>query len=302
MTALVIIPFAVNDGNLAASNVPETDHSAWLVGTTYALGDRVIVVATHKVYESSAAGNTGNDPTVGDVAWWFEVGSTNRWRAFDGTLGQSTSQADSITCTIGLPSRADAIAFIDLGAVTAKVVVKNASAVTTFTEERTLLDTSGITSWLDFFTYEDTYDPEVVFSGLGALSGYTIEITLTNTGGTVEVSEIVAGKAEYLGEILDGSRSGFTDYTKKTVDDFGNISFIKRPTARKAEWVIAFETLSNRRIQRALESARASAAFFYPGDDMSAYYVSVYGVADDFFPQLASGGTTIATLALTGVS
>lgn len=301
--AMVIIPFVVSDGNMTASNVAEDDYGPWDGVTAFNVDDRVISTTTHKIYQCITP-NTNKDPTdsANIPTYWVEVGSTNRWRAFDATLGQAVTNVDSITYTIGLPSRMDAIAFVDVVAVQVHLVVKDSGASTVYDNTIDLLDVSGIASWLDFFTYEETYDPEVVFANINALSGGSMEITITNTGGTAAVSEIVAGRAEYLGTVLDGTRSGFTGYTKRDVDDFGNITFTKRPTARKAEWELAFDTKSNRRIQRALEEAQYAPAYFYPGDEMTDHYVSIYGIADDFYPGLSSGGTTKAILSLTGVA
>lgn len=302
MSALMIIPFLVNGGNLTASNVAENDYPEWSNATTYQRGDRVILTSTHKVYEGINDDNTGNNPATTVLEHWLEVGSTNRFRAFDAKLGQSTWNAEEITYTIGLPSRLDAVALIEMQASSVRLILKNAGGAVTYDNTIDLLDTSQINDWLDFFTYEGSYDPEVVMSDLGAIAGGTMELTISNPGGTAQIAEIVAGKSEFLGELQDGTRSGFTDYSRKEVDEFGNITIVKRPTARRAEWNLKYPTTSNRRIQRALEDARGSLAFFYPGEDMVSYYVSVYGVADDFFPPLSSDGHTFATLSLTGVS
>ena len=76
----LIRPETVTDTIFQSSDVPENDYSAWLVGTTYADGDRVIVTTPniHKIYESQQGANTGNDPTTDDGTWWVEVSSTNR--------------------------------------------------------------------------------------------------------------------------------------------------------------------------------------------------------------------------------
>ena len=69
----LIRPETVTDTIFQSSDVPEADYSAWLVGTTYADGDRVIVTTPniHKIYESQQAANTGNDPTTDDGTWWL---------------------------------------------------------------------------------------------------------------------------------------------------------------------------------------------------------------------------------------
>jgi hypothetical protein len=105
-----------------------------------------------------------------------------------------------------------------------------------------------------------------------------------------------------LGIVTENSRSGFTDYSRKEIDAFGNITIVKRPTARKAEWEFIFLTQSNRRIQRALEEARGAPAFFYAGAELAALDLNVYGVVDDFFPALKTGAYTESTLTLTGAS
>lgn len=301
MTASMFVPIAMNDAVLTASNIPETDYPAWVSGTSYTTGDRVIRVVTHSVYEAATTGVSSIAPE-NDAVQWIRVGATNRWRPFDGSIGQDASQSGTVTYTFTSPSVNDAIAFVGLIAVSVRVVVKDASAVVRYDETRELVDGSGIASWLDYFTYETSFDDEQVFVDLPVFPTYTVEITIDGDGGTAGVGEIVFGKQVPLGPILDGSRSGFTDYTTRTVDAFGNIELIRRPSARKAEWMFAFDTRSNRRIQRALENARGLKCFFYPGEGMLDFYLSVFGVADEFYPSLSSSGTTVDALSLTGVS
>lgn len=300
MTAQMIVPGTFT---LDASNVPENDYPAWVSGTTYAVGDRVIRTTTHKVYED-VIGGVSNTAPESDPTRWSVVGSTNRWRAFDASLGQSVTQSGSITYTVTLTSKARAIAFVGLAATSLRVVVKDASAtpVTKYDEARNLVDTSGVSDWEQYFTYEQEYDPEQVFMGLPAYNGYSIEITIDAGGGTAEVGEILIGRDVPLGEIESGARSGFTDYSARNVDDYGNTTLIRRAFARKSEWPLVFETISNRRIQRELERARGTVCYFHPGDDMGAYYIGVLGLADEFYPELQASGTTFATLSLTGVS
>ncbi|WP_406720436.1 hypothetical protein RPE78_09655 [Thioclava litoralis] len=302
--ALMIIPVAIGAGAMQATNVTEEDHPEWDAAAVYQTGERVILAARHQIYESLADENSGFAPEGADLSaqYWVATGSTNRWRAFDATLGLVTSWPEAITYRIGLPARVDAVAFIGLVAVSLQLVIRDSGGGVVYDRTANLLDTGAIQSWLDFFTYEDSFDPEQIFADLGALSGFTLEITIANPGGTASVSEIVMGRGELLGEVLEGSKSGFTDYSRREVDDFGNISIVKRATARKAEWQLSFEATANRRIQRALEQARGAPAYFYPGDDMTPFALAVYGVADDFFPALSGGGHTIATLSLTGVA
>jgi hypothetical protein len=54
----LIEPIVINDAVLSSSNVPETDYPAWSATSAYALGDRVIVAALHKIYEAVKATST----------------------------------------------------------------------------------------------------------------------------------------------------------------------------------------------------------------------------------------------------
>ncbi len=67
----IIRPLTITDAVLAATNVPENDHPAYSGATTYALGDRVIVVGAdiHKIYESLQASNTGHAPVTSPTYW-----------------------------------------------------------------------------------------------------------------------------------------------------------------------------------------------------------------------------------------
>jgi len=266
------------------------------------VGDRVIRVETHSVYEAATAGNLNTAPE-NDPANWLRVGSTNRYRAFDASVGQAASNLDQITYTISPVNRCDAIAFVNLSATSIRVVVKDGAASVRYDQTKQLVDTTGIENWLDYFEYQEEYQPEYVFSNIPLNSDGTIEITIaTAVGTTAEVGEIVLGKSVQLGVLLDQSRSGFTDYTLRRQDDFGNVTFTVRPTARKAEWVLESPTNTNRRTQMALEAVRGVTCYFHPGDGMSAFYLGVLGVADDYFPALSADGQTRSTLSITGVS
>lgn len=78
----LVRPFQVTTAALTACNVAETPPAAWGAGTTYAAGDRVSVMTgtAGAVYESLAAGNTGNDP-ASSPAWWLAVGTA--YSAYD---------------------------------------------------------------------------------------------------------------------------------------------------------------------------------------------------------------------------
>ena len=65
----LLAPIDVTDAVLTATNLPETDHAAWATGTTYAEGQRVIVVSTTLAKPSWEAW------TAGQAVYWHATRS-----------------------------------------------------------------------------------------------------------------------------------------------------------------------------------------------------------------------------------
>lgn len=89
----ITVPVQITDAMLA-TDVPEADYPAYVAGTTYALGARVI--KAHDIWESAQAANTGHDPETAGAAWWIRVSAANRWRLFDLEQVTRTAQAASM--------------------------------------------------------------------------------------------------------------------------------------------------------------------------------------------------------------
>ena len=86
----IIEPYAVTPAMMTDSNVSETEDAPWDSGTTYSSGARVIF--DHAIWESVQGSNTGHNPGADTAStWWFRIGATNRWRAFDERIGGLTS-------------------------------------------------------------------------------------------------------------------------------------------------------------------------------------------------------------------
>ncbi len=92
MTLTVVKPASITDAVLINTDVAEADYPVWSASTTYAVGSRVILVSTHKIYESLQNANLNNSPATA-TAFWNEVTPTNRWKLFD--LSNSTQTTKS---------------------------------------------------------------------------------------------------------------------------------------------------------------------------------------------------------------
>ena len=76
----MIVPITVSDSNLTSTTLAEDDYAVWSASTVYATGTRVILVSTHKVYESlkgSSSTVTISVASPGVVTWTAHGLATN---------------------------------------------------------------------------------------------------------------------------------------------------------------------------------------------------------------------------------
>jgi hypothetical protein len=149
----VIKSQAVTDTTLTTTDVPENDYAAWLVGTTYAATDRVIVTTPniHNIYESVQSANVGNDPVTDDGTWWTRVSSTNRWKMFNDVVQEQTTQADIIDVTITPAVVTTALAAINVDCATITVTMTDPIEGVIYDQTFPMTSYSGITNWYDYF-------------------------------------------------------------------------------------------------------------------------------------------------------
>lgn len=299
----IIAPLTMTDAQLTSSNVTEDDHAEWAAGTTYPDGDRVIVTSTHKVYESAQGSNTGNDPTTDDGTWWIEVGSTNRWKAFDQKISDRVENADSITYSITPATMVTGLAFFNVAATSIQIDIYDNAATPQLVTSQTidLVDNTEVVDWFTYFYEEVEYDTEAIFSGVPIYAGYRVDITLTATGSTARVGQIVLGKEYTIGETLDGTKVGITDYSKKDRDTYGNPIIVERGYAQTVTFQVALNTGDTRRIQRLLAAYRAKPAVYFLDADTHDFGTTVYGFYADFEIPLSAGGKSFATLEIEGL-
>lgn len=208
----VIYPITVTPAVLVSSSIPdETTYPAFAAGTTYTTGDRVILDG-QAVYECLSVGVVGTLPL--SDAEWVIVRPTNRWAMFDQLPSTSHQQSAALTITLAVPAVGDVML---LGVVAASVTVTLPDVT------RTVTLASGA-------------EQSVYITGLGSAGGnltITIQPVLTEISAGVSslilrVAEILVGTVIDLGETQLGAGVGISDYSTRTIDEYGNASFVRR--------------------------------------------------------------------------
>lgn len=233
MSSLTIVrPVTVTDSILVSSDVPETDYSTWSSGTTYALGDRVIL--THKIYESLQASNT-NHPPATEPAWWAEVSYTNRWKIFDGSRSTQTAQADAIEYVLAPGAAISTVAALNLTNCTSvQIQLQDATYGLVYNNTFDLSPVPATAAWYDWFFGERTAPSIALFEDLPAYPNATM--TVNFVGGTsLAVGVLLFGQDKLIGMGLNaGARIGITDYSRKEVNEWGDTVLVQRAFSKRA--------------------------------------------------------------------
>lgn len=298
----IIRPVTITNSVLTASNVTEDDYAEWASGTTYAEGDRVIVIGTtHKIYESVVGSNVGNDPTTDDGSNWVEVSATNRWKAFDNVINEQVVNTGSITYDLDPSALVNAIAFFNLQAATINVTVTDPTDGEVYNEDYNLSDNSAVENWYSYFFEPIIRKSELVAFDLPNYATATISIDIDNGTSDAKVGQIVIGSQKTLGVTTYGTSIGIQDYSRKETDTFGNATILERRFAQTVDYDIQLTTNSIRDVQKTLATYRAT-PLVYSGTEDGTYGDLVFGYYRNFGINISGPALSDATVEVEGLT
>lgn len=270
-TFRMLRPLAVTDALLATSTVPEDDEPAWSAGTTYPLGVRVIRAGTHRIYESLIAGNIGHTPESSPT-YWLDVGPTNRWAMFDEALGTATGAATGPMVVTFSVAGIGALALLDATCDSVRVEVIHASATV---YDQTRAADGGSLKFLDLPVVDGTV--RVTIAGDGAISV-----------GTLLIGDIVG-----LGLTEASPTAGITDFSRKQVDDFGEVTIVQRGWAKRMTAKALIDTEALDIVADRIAAVRARPVLWIGDGDIDS--LTIFGFFRDFSIEV---GETVSKLSL----
>lgn len=271
----VLLPTEVTDDVLVSSSIAEDDAPAYASGTTYAVGDRVMIASLHRVYESLQASNTGHYPSISS-SWWVDVGPTNRWAMFKGTDGLSSSAASSIVIELDVGS-VDDVALVGLEAESITVTGTGVSV------------SKVIPAPAPPATSVDLHLGDLAFAG------GTLTITIESSG-TVVVRHLAVGNFVDIGEAQHGLTIGINDYSVKAVDEFGNVSVSRRGYSRRVSTRVVVDPAVFDHVAQVLASVRAMACVWEVAARHAA--LTVFGYYTDWALELTNPTAAIYSISL----
>lgn len=271
----IIRPTTITDAMLTSSTVTEADHAAYSAATTYALGDRVIVTTgDHRIYESLQAGNVGHTPSTSPT-WWLPISATNRWKAFDTKLADQTSNTTSINYVL-TPGIIDSIALLNIAGTSVTITVTDPVEGVIYDQTISLQNTSNVIDGYSYFFGSFLQRTDLAITDIPPYSNPSVSITITYTGGTAKVGEIVVGMQAEIGSTEYSPSIGIVDYSTKTADTFGNYTVTERSYSKRLTCTMFMDNGLLDEVARLLSLYRATPIVWVAADGFSSLIVYGY--------------------------
>lgn len=239
----VLSPITITDDMIVSVKangveIPEDTAPAWSAATTYATGDRVHLVSTHRVYESAKDGNLDKDPSqlvnrynASAVAtWWIEVGPTNKYAMFDTLIATSSEGAGPFSITLR-PGAFNGLALFNIDADGMEIRTHDTAQGDVIYTYSSTLEGSQPADYYEYFF--DAFRPQTQFiaTDLVPYSGAEITLIFTKATGAAKVGMVALGDMRPLGVPLRGASVEPVDYSYISTDAFGNTTVRKRVNA-----------------------------------------------------------------------
>jgi hypothetical protein len=229
----LIKPITYAEPQLISTTATEPIGTAWVIGTTYALADKVYY--NGRLYESLIASNTGNEPGIpASITEWLDIGPDNRHAMFDTQVNTQTKATTTFTTVVNPNTTFNSLAYLNLTGITLDVVIRNGLAGPIVYSKSIDLDDTIIIDWYMYFFEPYDLKSDVVLTDVPAYSASHITTTITGVG-NVAIGSMVYGSIYSLGSTQYGASIGIRDYSIKNTDAFGTTSFVQRAFSKRMD-------------------------------------------------------------------
>lgn len=277
----IIKPHLITDSMMVSSSVAENDYPAWVSGTTYALGAKVVRAGVHKIFQRYAAGSSTVAPEL-DPTIWQDIGPTGKWAPFDNVVGTLATGSSPLNYTLRT-GFTDSLALFELTGRYVDVVMKDAAGGTVVYQKRIDLEVGDIETIFDWFFSELDLRNDIVVTDLpGQYASAELSITLTTTSGNASVGVIKPGLISDLGETQYGAKVGIDDYSRKERDAFGNTVITERAYSKRGSFTLMTTLGTFNRIYRTLAALRATPCVYIGTEEAGYEPLLIYGFFSSF--------------------
>ena len=298
---IIIRPVTINDSVLTSSDVPETDHAEWLIGSAYTAGNTIQVTddLIHSVYE--ALGATTGDYPPDNPDKWLRISATNTWAMFSDQISDATEKAVLIDVTLTPAAVVNAISFFGLDGTDVVVEMDDPIDGIVYSNTIELTDaTESINNWWSYYFEPVTRQSDLVLLDLPPYSDADINITVNNASGTAKCGLVSIGAQQVLGVANHGTGVGIIDYSRKELDSFGRPVVTQRNFSKRASYDVSIPTDQVSSVQSTLALLRTT-SMTWIGDPNNASTI-VYGYYRDFDIVIATPTLSSSSIEVEGLT
>lgn len=252
------------------------------------------------VHTATASANYNKDPATNPTVW-LDAGATNRWKMFDSSVTSQTSNANSIDVSLDTVGRVDSVALINIDAAEIHIVMTDATEGVVYDETLSGVSVDGIDDMYDYFFEPINRITDLALTDLPPYANSTLDITLTETGGTAYCGGCVVGQSLEIGDTEVGARIGVQDYSIKQRDSFGNYTILQRAFNKRANYTIHLESTLVDKLQNVLASYRATPIVYIGSGNYGS--TIVYGFYKSFEIEIGYlDGMSVCSLEVEGLT
>lgn len=286
---IVVDPLLMTEAafNDAASNVPETDNPLWLIGESYAVGEKATMTTNvHKNFECLIA-NIGQDPSLATVngsnlPYWLDLGATNRWAMFDEVINNATTSPTPIIFEVTPSSVVNTIGLLNISGATANIVGTEPISGEFYNETFELISTENVFDGYSYFFGDFITISDITAQNIPPFSSASFTITVSGAG-TVSLGEFVYGAGFDLGESLAGAQPSIESFSIVSTNSFGKTTVVPRANRKLMTIDTAVERYRINDITRKMAQIIDKPSLWVGSDENSS--LIVYGILGAYSPE-----------------
>ena len=229
---------------LVYSNVPITE-PLWAAGT-YVQGARVRD-AGNFVFESLAADNTA---ALTEKTKWLPLGLTNRLKLLDKAVNSQTTWPDELVVVVKASQLANVLTVLNVTGASISVAQSGSG----YSRVRTLVS-HDVLSWYDFYYQDPLWIGDTVFDDLPPYIDSILTVVVRSPANQAAIGGFFLGKSKFIGKTQWGLTAGILSYSGATADTFGNVTLMKRDSAKKMNFEVAIPRGYEDEVYRFMKSA-----------------------------------------------
>ena len=286
MTFTIITPYEIGPAQIDATNIStEPNYSG---SGDYDVGD-IVIGSDGRAYEYIGTPGTSHDnPTAANQTDWVWIGPPEYLRPFAIQVGVDqprvinliARKADEITYTVSGLGAILGIGFerIKAQSITLRVTSSGGSTGNIYNATHQIPDLANVGSSLfRWLTLPINRERRFSLTSLYWPAGSSIEITITNTGGTAEVGAIVLGLAQEVGATL--SRISWSLESRSFETSDGNkASLVRRYPGGGIDGEVKVAKSRAAEVRQVLEDLSGAAALFIAEPGLSEW--TIYGILE----------------------